>query len=178
VTVGSNWGATAQECALPLACDALLAGTPVRMNRAISVFAPASVVFRWLCQLKLAPYSYDLLDNFARQSPRELVDGVEQLEVGQRFMSIFSLVSFAANEHLTLRGRRVAVTYMVLGERERTRLVARVLFNPPAGRIGGALLGPLLSLGDQVMMRKQLLTLKALAEKDAIRTHPRDGSVP
>jgi hypothetical protein len=168
--VGANWGATADECALPMACDALLANAPVRVHRAVSVAAPASVMFRWLCQLKLAPYSYDLLDNLGRRSPRELVRGAEHLEVGQRFMSIFSLASFRAGEHLTLRGRRVAVTYMVLARGERTRLVVRVLFEPPGGRLTGALAGPALALGDLVMMRKQLLTLKALSERDAGRS--------
>ncbi|HTA13972.1 MAG TPA: hypothetical protein VK781_03855 [Solirubrobacteraceae bacterium] len=127
------------------------------------------MVFRWLCQLKLAPYSYDLLDNLGRRSPRELVSGTERLEVGQRFMTIFSLADFRQDEHLTLRSRRVAVTYMTLSDVEQTRLVARVLFDPPGGRIGTALMGSTLALGDLAMMRKQLLTLKALAERDTAR---------
>lgn len=152
---------------MPMACDQLLAGAPVRVHRAVSVYAPASIVFRWLCQLKLAPYSYDLIDNVGRRSPRELTPGVEHLEVGQRFMSIFSLASFASDEHLTLRSLRAAVTYAVLPGDGQTRLVARVLFDPPGGRLGAALAGYALALGDLVMMRKQLLTLKALAEHDA-----------
>lgn len=168
---GLSWGETADERALPMACDHLLVGAPVRAHRATSVHAPASVVFRWLCQLKLAPYSYDLVDNLGRRSPRELVPGVEHLAVGQRFMSIFTLTSFAYNEHITLRGRRVAVTYAVLSGNDSTRLVARVIFDPPGGRIGTALIGQGLALGDLVMMRKQLLTLKALAERDAVRYH-------
>ncbi len=162
--VGSSWGATAEEHAMPMACDRLLAGTP--MHRATTIDAPASVVFRWLCQLKLAPYSYDFVDNLGRRSPRELVPGVERLAVGQRFMSIFSLVSFAYDEHITLRGHRVAVTYAVLAGTGSTRLVARVIFAPPGGRLAAGLLGQTLALGDLVMMRKQLLTLKALAERN------------
>ncbi|MBJ7600829.1 hypothetical protein [Candidatus Nephthysia bennettiae] len=61
-----------------------------------------------LCQLKLAPYGFD---NLRRTSPRELTYGVEHLEVGQRFMSIFSLTSFAHDQHITLSSRRTAVTY-------------------------------------------------------------------
>lgn len=169
--VGASWGATADERAMPMACDHLLVGAPIRVHRAVSVHAPTSVVFRWLCQLKLAPYSYDIIDNFGRKSPRELVRGVEHLEVGQRFMSIFLLASFAHNEHITLRSHRVAVTYTVPPGDGSTRLVARVIFDPPGVGLGTALTGQALALGDLVMMRKQLLTLKALAERDAAGHH-------
>lgn len=172
MNLGSSWGATDRERALPLACDDLLRDAPARLHRAISVAAPAAVVFSWLCQLKLAPYSYDLVDNWGRRSPRELVRGVEQLAVGQRFMTIFALESFATDEHVTLRGHRVAVTYALLAGHDSTRLLVRILMDLPGGRFGSALAGPALALGDLVMMRKQLLTLKALAERDARRARP------
>ncbi len=166
MSVGANWGASPEERALALPCDELLASAPIRLHRAVSIEALPAVVFRWLCQLKLAPYSYDLLDNFGRMSPRALTPGVEHLEVGQRFMTIFSLASFAHDEHITLRGSRTAVTYTVLPGTP-TRLLARVLFDPPGGRLGSVLVGRALTLGDLVMMRKQLLTLKELAEWSA-----------
>ena len=40
------------------------------------------------------------------------------------------------------------------------------VFKAPGGRLGDALVGRVLALGDVVMMRKQLLTLKELAEHD------------
>jgi hypothetical protein len=163
--LGLNWGASVVERTAPLPCDELLPGAGTRCDRALSVDAPAAVVFRWLCQLRVAPYSYDLLDNLGRRSPRELTPGLERLEVGQRFMSIFSLVSFAPDDHLTLRASRVAVTYAVRPRADRSRLVARVVFKAPGGRLGDALIGRTLALGDLVMMRKQLLTLKELAEE-------------
>jgi hypothetical protein len=164
MSVGANWGASEQERSSALPCDHLLAGAPVRLHRAVWVDASASTTFRWLCQLKLAPYSYDLLDNRGRRSPRALIPGAERLETGQRFMSIFSLASFVPDEHITLRSRRTAVTYAVRRDGASTRLLARVLFKPPGGRVGAACLGQALALGDLVMMRKQLLTLKALSE--------------
>ncbi|MHB8235360.1 MAG: hypothetical protein ACYDHT_11975 [Solirubrobacteraceae bacterium] len=170
MTLAANWGASADEQGMALACDdELPTMAPLRLHRAVSVQASPRLVFRWLCQLKRAPYSYDLLDNFARRSPRELTPGAERLAVGQRFMSIFTLVSFAPDEHLTLRARRTAVTYAALGEGRHTRLLARVLFAPPGGPLLGSFSGRALALGDLVMMRKQLLTLKALCERDAAR---------
>jgi hypothetical protein len=165
--LGLNWGATFAERSAPLPCDELLPDARTRCDRAISVNAPAAVLFRWLCQLRVAPYSYDLLDNLGRRSPRQLTPGLERLELGQRFMSIFSLASFAPGEHLTLRSPTVAVTYAVRAHGDRSRLVVRVLFKAPGGRLGDALLGRALALGDLVMMRKQLLTLKELAEQHA-----------
>jgi hypothetical protein len=166
---GANWGTTAQERAMALPCDRLMATAPVRLDRAVSIQAPRELVFRWLCQLKHAPYSYDLLDNFGRTSPRELTPGAERLASGQRFMSIFALACFAPDEQITLRSLRTAVTYAVIADGAATRLVARVLFDPPGGRLSAALTGRALALGDLLMMRKQLLTLKALAERDAAR---------
>ena len=75
-------------------------------------------MFRWLCQLRVAPYSYDWLDNFGRRSPRTLTPGLDALEVGQRVMTIFELLEFDADSHLTIRTRSarfgvVVVTYRV-----------------------------------------------------------------
>jgi hypothetical protein len=170
MTLAGNWGATTQERSMTAPCEDLMRDAPVRLHRAVSIHAPAPLVFRWLCQLKLAPYSYDLLDNFGRTSPRELTAGAERLELGQRFMTIFSLASFAVDEHITLRSRRTAVTYAVrAGENGGTRLLARVLFDPPGAPLAARVIGRALAAGDLVMMRKQLLTLKALAERDARR---------
>ena len=163
--LGLNWGASVSERSAPLPCDELVPEARTRCDRAISVDAPPAVLFRWLCQLRVAPYSYDLFDNFGRRSPRTLTPGVEQLEVGARFMRIFSLRSFKADDHLTLRAPAVAVTYAVRPRgADLSRLVARVLFTAPGGRLGDALVGQALALGDLLMMRKQLLTLKELAE--------------
>ena len=146
--LGLNWGATLAERRASLPCDELLPAARTRCDRAISVDAPAAVLF-------------------GRRSPRELTPGLERLEVGQPFMSIFSLASFAPDDHVTLRAPGVAVTYAVRPRPDHSRLLARVLFKAPGGRLGDALVGRTLALGDLVMMRKQLLTLKKLAEQHA-----------
>src|SRR4051794_41885542 len=99
--VASEWGTTAPERAMPLPCDWQLPGAQLRLHRAVDVAAPAATVFRWLCQLRAAPYSYDLIDNFGRRSPPRLTPGLERLERGQRFMTIFRLVDFQARRQNT-----------------------------------------------------------------------------
>jgi hypothetical protein len=54
----------------------------------VTVHASPAVV-RWLCQLRAAPYAYDWLDNWGKQSPRQLIPGLENLKLGQTVMTIF-----------------------------------------------------------------------------------------
>jgi hypothetical protein len=167
-----HWGTTPEERRRHYPCDDVLPEHEQVLFRAVTVEAPPAVVFRWLCQMKVAPYSYDLLDNLGRRSPRHLVPGVDRLVVGEPVM-IFELASFAVDEHLTLcaRGHRVfgdvAISYVVvLAGAGVTRLIAKLVIVPAAG-IVGAVLRRVLPAGDLVMMRRQLLNLKALAEATA-----------
>ena len=66
------WGTSEAERLRPYPCDEMLRDPDQVMFRAVDVEAPQGHVFRWLCQLRLAPYSYDWIDNFGRQSPRRL----------------------------------------------------------------------------------------------------------
>jgi hypothetical protein len=161
LTLGLAWGTRPAEQTVPLPCDALRAYAGVQADRAISIDAPPSIVFSWLCQLRVAPYSYDLLDNIGRRSPRERNPELVRLEVGQRFMTVFALQSFVNGEQITLRSTGVAVTYRVQPEGAGSRLHVRVWFGGPW------LVAHVLAWGDLVMMRKQLLTLKSLAEHEA-----------
>jgi hypothetical protein len=161
MTLGLNWGADSSERTAAMPCDPLLSGPVTRADRAISIDAPPVTVFAWLCQLRVAPYSYDALDNFGRRSPRERDPDLVHLAVGQRFMTVFRLHSFVDTQHITLRTARVAVTYGVRPQGTGTRLHVRVMFGIPR------FVGHLVAAGDLVMMRKQLLTLKSLAEQEA-----------
>lgn len=168
-----TWGSSPHEREAVYPCDGLVVD-PVALFRAVDVEAPAELVFRWLCQLRAAPYSYDWIDNLGRRSPRELVEGLDHLEVGQRFMTIFRLASFERGRSVTLDTTtalfgRVVCTYRVLPTTpDRSRLVVKLLLAVPPGVLGWVK-GRLLPAGDLVMMRRQLLTLRALAERDARR---------
>jgi hypothetical protein len=162
--LGRNWGATRSERAAPLPCDGLVTYTSFQADRAIAISASPAIVFSWLCQLRAAPYSYDILDNFGRRSPRRRTPELEKLEIGQRFMALFTLQSFVDGEQLTLLTKQVAVTYAVRPLDGGARLHARVLFEVPW------IIGHVAALGDLVMMRKQLLTLKSFAEREAVHS--------
>lgn len=175
-SLASNWGATATERAMSFPCDRYLFPFDSAYFRAVEVQAPAPLVFRWLCQLRVAPYSYDWIDNFGRQSPRQLISGMEKLKVGQSVMTIFRLVEFEANRQVTIllataRARAVygeiAGSYVILPQKEhRCRLVVKLLVRYPK-RGFWSLMQWFLPWGDLFMMRKQLLTLKHLVERQA-----------
>ncbi len=163
------WGAHPGELDAALPCDDHIDAPDQRLVRAIDVAAPAAVVFRWLCQLRAAPYSYDRLDNRGRRSPRTLTPGLEQLEAGQRVMTIFRLAEFEPGRSITvvhdgpLFGR-VAATYAVTPAGDATsRLLVRLLVRYPRG-VRGAVASAVLPAGDLVMMRRQLLNLRELAQ--------------
>ena len=167
------WGVPVEPAGLPT--PEVAPGSRLAV-RAIAMEAPREVGFLWLCQMRRAPYSYDWLDNFGRRSPRRADPSLTDLAVGQSFMTIFELTDFTDGESLTLRmkaGRPTrifgAITLHYRVETitgSRSRLVA-ALWMPPIGRVPGKALRYLLAWGDLLMMRKQLLTLAALAERDA-----------
>lgn len=171
-SVIETWGSSVDERAAAYPCDALVDRPDRVAFRAVDVAAPSRLVFGWLCQLRIAPYSYDWIDNFGRRSPRRLIPGLECVEVGQPFMTIFRLADFEDGRSITLESStavfgRVAVTYTVVPSGPKlSRLVVKLLFKAPRGPLG-PLMRQLLPAGDLVMMRKQLLTLKSLAERDA-----------
>ncbi|WP_327115317.1 hypothetical protein OHB12_01140 [Nocardia sp. NBC_01730] len=156
---GTVWGATEAEREAPLPCDDLRPGG-LQADRAISIEAPPALVYAWLCQLRVAPYSYDLLDNFGRRSPHRRDPMLTELEAGQRFMSQFELVSFILGRHITLVTGKFCVTYAVRPEGAGTRLVVRMRCGAPKP------IAVALAVGDVLMMRKQLRTLKDLAEAE------------
>ena len=171
---------------MPFPCDPHLPDADDACFRAITIDAPGPVVFSWLCQLQLAPYSYYWIDNLGRRSPQELVPGTEHLEVGQRLLSIFRLVDFERDHHITLVLDRlrwafgdVALSYVVVPEAaDRCRLVVKLLVNHPGPRWMRPLVRHVGPVGDLVMMRRQLLNFQRLAERDAARDVRSSASRP
>jgi hypothetical protein len=171
------WGSTAEERSRRFPCDDLIPEPDHVLFRAVSAQASAAVLFRWLCQLRIAPYSIDPLDNprfyLGRPSPKTLTPGADALERGQTFMTMFKLESFEPPQHITLRSHRfaavfgdVAVTYMIVPSATKSRLVVKLIARGPTTRLARAA-QPTLQWIDLLMMRRQLRTLTRLAERDA-----------
>ena len=125
------------------------------------------MLFRWVGQLRVAPYSYDWIDNLGRKSPREL-DDLPPVAVGERINTIFRVVD-VGDRSITMRFAaawfgEVVCTYLVEpwegGSRVLVRFPIRYADGPPA-----AAMSWVLPSGDLVMMRRQLLNLARLAEQ-------------
>lgn len=168
-------GATRDETRELYECDAHMGEGDDRLTRAVSVDADEASVFAWLGNLRVAPYSYDWLDNLGRRSPRELRTDLGPLEPGQRVMYIFTVEAVEPGTAVTIRmlpglGWRlfgeVWVTYAVAADTSTrgSRLIAVLRFRSTGTRLDRARRW-LLSWGDLLMMRKQLLTLRNLAQE-------------
>lgn len=174
LSISRNWGTTKAERGLTFPCDSLISNPDAALYRGVTINAPAKIVFRWLCQMRVAPYSYDWIDNGGRRSPNELTPGLESLAIGQEIMRIFTLVDFERNRHITIRLKRasrasrtfgdIAISYFLVPRApDSCRLVVKLIPKYLPG-VWGGLMSALLPWGDLIMMRRQLLNFKQLAE--------------
>ena len=174
-SVSHTWGTTPGERRLAFPCDRFIPNPDDAVFRGVTIDAPAEIVFRWLCQMRVAPYSYDWIDNGGRQSPRELTPGLDSLAVGQDVMRIFKLVDFEPEHQLTLRMKPgssalrrfgdIAVSYVIAPSSSKScRLLVKLIAMYPPGT-KGSFMRAFLPWGDLIMMRRQLLNLKHLAER-------------
>ncbi|MSO79434.1 MAG: hypothetical protein EXQ79_07480 [Acidimicrobiia bacterium] len=167
--LGYSWGDTDAERTATYPCDRLIAEPHQTCHRAIDVDAPAPLVWRWLCQLRAAPYSYDWIDNRGRRSPRELTPGLDDLAVGQRAVVIFEVANFERDRSITLYAPHsifgeLALSYCVAPSApDRSRITVRLIVRYPGK---WRVMRHVPPIGDLVMMRKQLRTLKRYAERD------------
>lgn len=122
-------------------------------------------VWPWVAQIRLAPYSYDWVDNLGRRSPQELRDlpgpvpGEPFSRCGGR--PVGRILSVVPGEQLTARIMGGVMSYVLVAAGADTRLLLKVVTG------GGRALAPFVSVGDLVMARRQLLNLKELAERTA-----------
>jgi hypothetical protein len=162
--IGDRWGVSDAEVRRHYGCDDLVPHPTMEAWRGVTVHAGAGTVWARVRQVRLAPYSYDLVDNLGRRSPRPLVEVPEPVP-GDPFTRAFGrdqgrVVAVDPGRELTARIMGAHMSYAVLPHGADVRLVLKVVARTSRW------LAPALSVGDLAMARKQLLTLKELAEGD------------
>jgi hypothetical protein len=164
--IGDRWGVTPAEVERRYPCDELVRDPVLEAWRGVTVRAERRHVWPWVAQIRLAPYSYDWIDNLARRSPRQL-RGLPEPVVGEPFTTAFRgrplgrIVAVTAGHSLTGRINGAVMSYLLVPDGEVTRLLLKVVMG------NGRAIAPLLSVGDLVMARRQLLNLARLAERSA-----------
>jgi len=161
--IGDRWGVTEAETQRHFPCDDVVPSPVLAAWRGVTVHAPPEAVWPWVTQIRLAPYSYDWIDNLGRRSPREL-RALPEPVVGEPFTTVGTrqlgrILSVSPGTQLTGRIAGAIMSYVLVPEGAATRLLLKIV-TP-----GWRLIAPLLSIGDLVMARRQLLTLKQLAEQ-------------
>lgn len=162
--IGDRWGVRASEILRAYPCDEFVSSPTLQAWRGVRVEAPAAAVWPWVGQVRLAPYSYDWIDNRGRRSPRELA-GLPEPVVGERFTTaggreLGRIVSVEPGKQLTATIMGAFMSYVLVPEpRDTTRLLLKVVMRTYRWAAPG------LSVGDLIMARRQLLNLKRLAER-------------
>jgi hypothetical protein len=162
--IGDRWGVSESETLRAYPCDDFVASPTLQAWRGVHIEAPAGVVWPWVAQVRLAPYSYDWIDNLGRRSPRELA-GLPEPHAGERFTTaggraLGRIVSVDPGTQLTGTIMGAFMSYVLVPqEHGTTRLLLKIVMRTTRWLALG------LSVGDLIMARRQLLNFKQLAER-------------
>lgn len=81
-----------------------ISGTGMReLLRYIDIRAGASDIFRWLKQLRIAPYSYDFIDNRFIKSPDFIIENLPPLKINSHFLLAFHIIEFEEDSFIACR---------------------------------------------------------------------------
>lgn len=106
-----NWGATAEERAMPMPGDDLIPGDGGASTMAIDIAAPPSAVWPWLAQMgndRAGWYSWDRLDNGGEPSAQTIHPEWTTIAKGDRLVSMpgrswFDVAHVEVDRSLVLR---------------------------------------------------------------------------
>lgn len=163
--IGDRWNVTDDEVGRHYPCDDFVRAPTLQAWRGVTVHTTPEALWPWVAQIRLAPYSYDWIDNLGRRSPTELA-GLPEPAVGEAFTTagrrrFGRILAVDPPTHLTGEIMGACISYVLVPEDRTTRLLMKVT------TAMSRWLAPWLSVGDLVMARRQLLNLKHLAERTA-----------
>jgi hypothetical protein len=161
--IGDRWNVTDDEVARHYPCDDFVPKPTLQAWRGVTVQTTPETLWRWVSQIRIAPYSYDWIDNLGRRSPQQLV-GLPEPVVGESFSTAATrpfgrILAVQSPEHLTGEIMETCISYVLVPDGQSTRLLMKLV------TAMSRWLTPGLSVGDLVMARRQLLNLKRLAER-------------
>ena len=158
--LGRRWGVDDAEVARPYACDAFVSAPALEAWRGISVDAPPERVWPWVTQIRVAPYSYDWVDNLGRRSPRSFSCWTSRWSdegfTACAGRSVGRVVAVAPGRSLTGFILGAHMTYDVVpAPGGSTRLLLKIVMETSPGPVAA-----LVTLGDLVMARRAAADLE------------------
>lgn len=162
--IGDRWGVREAEIKRRYPCDEFVPDPGLQLWRGVTVQAPPDRVWPWVVQIRLGSYSYDWIDNLGRRSPQRLCDLGEPVP-GDAFTSALGgrdlgrILAVTPGEDLTATIMGTVMSYVLVPVDSNTRLLLKVVASM------GGIAAQLLSMGDLIMARRQLLNLANLAEQ-------------
>ncbi len=171
-----HWGATEEEVNRSMPGDSLVSDASLNTTRAITIRARPEQIWPWLVQMgpgRGGWYSYDALDNGGRPSAQRVVPEWQitlrpgdSLGIGSG--PKFQVMQVEANHYLVL-GPKISWALALYPQADSTtRLVERLRSHYYWNNFHGAMFAVCLDIGDFIMMRKMLLTIKERVEGNLV----------
>jgi hypothetical protein len=167
--IGDRWNVTDDEVARHYPCDDFVHTPTLQAWRGVSVRAMPEALWPWVGQIRIAPYSYDWIDNLGHRSPQQLM-GLPEPVVGEPFTTAATrrfgrILAVEPPKQLTGEIMGARISYVLVPEGQTTRLLMKIVTSVSRW------LTPWLSVGDLIMARQQLLNIKRLAERSRPVAH-------
>ena len=145
------------------------------MLRSIEIKATATDIFVWLKQLRIAPYSYDFVDNRGKRSPNYIIQNLPPLKISTHFLLAFHIKEFEENSFIVSRFcepinspvnlymKDMYVEYRIEEKAATTILWCKIkgYFNTDISSRGFFFI---FSVVNKIMMERQLNNIKKLSE--------------
>ena len=144
--------------------------------RFININAEASIIFIWLSQLRIAPYSYDFIDNRCHKSPGFIIENLPALKVNNHFLLAFHIYAFEENSYLVGRYcdpintpynlclKNLFIEYRLVEHRDKTQLWCKLKGDIRKGLFSKVFF-IMFSVINKIMMTRQLKRIKRLSER-------------
>jgi hypothetical protein len=144
--------------------------------RHIEINAGTHHVFTWLAQLRVAPYSYDYLDNHGRRSPYFVVKNLPPLKINTHCLLAFQVFAFEENSFLVCRFcepinspleqfiKGLYIEYRIEEGVNHSQLWCKVLGFVNRGTVSRTAFAMICAI-NRIMMLRQLKVIKKLSER-------------